>query len=141
MSLTPKTPNEQEESSHNVGSNPSLNIVPQDDETTADELEPWVDYIARANHNASDLLTAGGITPWILRHSRAYWKRARMIAKHHGDHWTRLISVHRYTLPRALCSVVVVVVLGHTHLTHCEHLSTSMVQGRIEKSFHQVVIR
>ena len=35
--------NEQEESSHDADSNPSFNSLPQDDETTEDELEPWVD--------------------------------------------------------------------------------------------------
>ena len=34
-------------------------------------------------------MATAGIMPWILRHSRANWKQARMIAKHHDDRWTR----------------------------------------------------
>ena len=35
-------------------------------------------------------------------------------------------------------SAAVAVVLRHTHLTQCAHLSTFTVQGRIDKSFHHV---
>ena len=38
-------------------------------------------------------------------------------------------------------SAAVVVFLRHTHLTHCAHFSTFTVQGRIEKSCHQVIRR
>ena len=45
----------------------SFNSVPQDDETTEDEPEPWVDCVVCTTHKADDLLAARGITPRILR--------------------------------------------------------------------------
>ena len=41
-------------------SNPLYDSVPQDE--LEDELDPWVDYIARATHEADDLMVANGIT-------------------------------------------------------------------------------
>ena len=38
------------------------------------------------------MVTAHGITSWFLRQSKKCWKQARIIAKHHDDRWTRLIS-------------------------------------------------
>ena len=49
-------------------------------------MEPWVDY------KADDLLAANGITSWILRLKRMYWKQVRMIAEHHEGRWTERIS-------------------------------------------------
>ena len=54
--------------------------------------EPWVDYTVRATHKVDDLLGASGITSWILRQSRIYWKQARLIAKHHDDRLTKPVS-------------------------------------------------
>ena len=65
---------EQEEGSYDADCNPSLNSVPQHDETTEDELEPCVEYVVRTTHTADDLLTIFGITPWIARQSRPHWK-------------------------------------------------------------------
>ena len=45
-----------------------------------------------ARHQADDLLVASGITSWVLRQSRIFWKQARMIAKHHEDCCTKLDS-------------------------------------------------
>ena len=57
------------------------------------------------------------------------------------DACSSLCSLHSDTHSHAhFFIVVVVVVLRHTHLTRCAHLSTFMVQGQIEKSFHQVII-
>ena len=42
-------PNKQRESSHDADINPSFNNVPQEDETTEDELEVWHDYIVVGN--------------------------------------------------------------------------------------------
>ena len=82
--------NEHEESSHDADSNPSFDEVPDDD--PEDELEPIVDYTARATHKADDLLAVNGLPSWILTQSRIYGKQARMIAKLHEDRWTKLIS-------------------------------------------------
>ena len=68
-------------------SNPSSDSVPKVE--LEDEREPWVDHIARATHNADDLLAANGITSCIPRHSRIYWEPARMIAKHHEGRRTK----------------------------------------------------
>ena len=43
-------------------------------------------------HKADELWAANGITSWILRQSKMHWKQARMIAKHHEERWTKLIS-------------------------------------------------
>ena len=59
---------------------------------TEDELEPWVDYTTRATHKADELLAATGIESWFLRQGPIYWRQARMIAKHHEDCWTKLVS-------------------------------------------------
>ena len=83
-------PNEHEGISHDADSNSSFDEVPNDD--PEDELEPWVDHLARAEHKADDLLAASGITSWIFRQSQIYWKQARMIDKHHEDRWTKLVS-------------------------------------------------
>ena len=80
-------PNEHEERSHDADSNPCFDEIPEDN--PEDELEPWVDYIT---HKADDLLAAKRCTSWILRQSQIYWRQARMIAKHHEDHWTKLVS-------------------------------------------------
>ena len=82
--------NEHEETSHDAGSNPCFDEIPED--KPEDELQPWVDYITRAVRKADDLLAASGNTPWILRQSRIFWRRARMIPKHHEDRWTSLVS-------------------------------------------------
>ena len=78
----PQDFSEQEESSHDADS------VPQDD--LEDELEPWVGYRVGVNHQADDMLAPSGMTSWILRQSRMYWKLARMIAKHNDSRWTKL---------------------------------------------------
>ena len=62
--------------------------MPQDDETTVDDLEPRVDYIVCATHKADDLMGARRITPWIVRQQNAM---EAIIAEHRGDRWTRLI--------------------------------------------------
>ena len=56
--------NEHGESSHDADSNPSFDEGPNDDP----ENEPgqWVNCMARATHNAGDLLTVNRITSWIL---------------------------------------------------------------------------
>ena len=82
--------NEQEESSHDADSHPCFDEVSEDN--PEDELEPCVDYITRATHKADDMLAADGITSCIFRQSRIHWKQTRMIAKHHDDRWTKLIS-------------------------------------------------
>ena len=82
--------NEHEESSHDADSNPCFDEIPEDN--PEDELEPWVDHITRASRKADDLLAASGITSWILRQRQIYWRQARMIAKHHEDRWTKLVS-------------------------------------------------
>ena len=46
----------------------------------------------RTTHRAEVLLIADGVTSWILRQSSMCWKQERMIAKHHDDRWTKLIS-------------------------------------------------
>ena len=53
-------PNKQEESCHDADSNPALS-VPEDDETTEDELESGLTYIVRASHEADEVLTVSGI--------------------------------------------------------------------------------
>ena len=70
-------------------------------------------------------------------------KIAKRIANHQQatklqDVKTVTRCVHRCKFQRALfqrCSCG----CSHTHVTHCAHFSTFTVQGRIEKSFHQVV--
>ena len=47
---------------------------------------------ARATDKAVDLLAANGITSSIFRQSQIHWMQARMIAKHHEDCWTNLVS-------------------------------------------------
>ena len=42
-------PKDQRENSHDVDSNPSFSSVPQDDEATEDEPEPWVEYMVCAS--------------------------------------------------------------------------------------------
>ena len=81
--------NKHEESSHDADSDPCFDDISEDN--AEDELEPWVDYITRATHKADNLLTASGITLWILRQKQTYWRQARMFAKHHEDRWTNLV--------------------------------------------------
>ena len=82
--------NEHAESSHDADSNRCLDEISED--SPEDELEPWVDYITRATHKADDLSAASGITSWILRQSKICWRQASMIATHHEDRWTKLLS-------------------------------------------------
>ena len=35
------------------------------------------------------------LSPWILRQSRAYWKQAKMTAKHHDHRWTSLCQTRK----------------------------------------------
>ena len=86
----PEEIDEHEESSHDAESNPCFDEISDDD--LEEELEPWVDYTVRATHKADDLLAASRITSWILRQSKVYWKQARMLAEHHEDRWTKLVS-------------------------------------------------
>ena len=44
------------------------------------------------SHGSTTLSAANGITSWSLRQSLVYWMWARMIAKHHEDRWTKLVS-------------------------------------------------
>ena len=82
--------NEHEESSYDADSNPCFDNISED--IPEDELEPRVDGITRATHTADELLTANGITSWILQQSPMYWRKSRMIAKHHQDRWTQHVS-------------------------------------------------
>ena len=86
---THKTPNEQE-SNQDADSNTSFDRAPPDD--LEHELEVRADNMALATREADDLLATDGITPWILRHSRMYWKQARAIPKHQDGRWTKVIS-------------------------------------------------
>ena len=51
-----------------------------------------VDYITRATRKADDLLSANGITSWILWQSQIHRRQKRTIAKHHDDDWIKLVS-------------------------------------------------
>ena len=86
----PQDPNDQEASNQDTDSNFSIDSVPQDD--AEDGLEPLVDYMVRATNEVDDLCAASGITSWILRQSRTYWRQGRVIAKHHDGRRTKLIS-------------------------------------------------
>ena len=43
-------------------------------------------------HKVDELLTANRNTSWILRQRQIYGRQARIIAKHHKDRWTKLVS-------------------------------------------------
>ena len=81
---------EHDESSYLADSNPYFDEISEDN--PEDELELWVDYLTKATQKADDLLAASGITWWIFRQSLINWRQARIIATHHEDRWTKLVS-------------------------------------------------
>ena len=62
------------------------------DEAPADEPESWVDYMKEDTHKVDELVTANRNTSWILRVRQIYARQATIIAKHHKDRWTKLVS-------------------------------------------------
>ena len=66
---------------------PSFDEVPNDN--PEDELGPWVGCVVRATDKPDDLLAENGVTSWILRQGKVYWKQARMIAKQHEGRWDK----------------------------------------------------
>ena len=79
-----------EEGIHDADSNPCFDEISEDNPD--DELEPRVDNIVRATHKADDVMTVNGITLWILRQRKIFWKQTRMTAKLHDDRWNKLPS-------------------------------------------------
>ena len=88
--ITTKTSTSTKKAVHDADSNPRFDEIPED--YPEDELDAWVDCITRATRKADDLLAANRVTSWILRQNQICYWQARMIAKHHEDRWTKLVS-------------------------------------------------
>ena len=67
---------------------PDVHSEDGEDSTTADPVEPWVEYIQRATRRAEHLMTLHRIDNWTTVHKRNVWRMASRVANHDRTRWT-----------------------------------------------------
>ena len=140
----PATNTTDDESDDDVNSNPPT-FETQPDENpndSADDAEPWVDWIKRCTHEAEARMKQLKLDDWVTMHRRRKWKWAHKIMSMPDDNWMTTAlrwdpnSIPRYTPRRRigrprlrwtddLCEYIRHVRNNETHNPHHHSITTT----------------
>eukprot|EP00973_Karenia_brevis_P011725 1586795-Karenia_brevis.AAC.1 len=67
-----------------------FDIKGQQDDTKTETLEPWVEWIKRATHQAEERARKLNVEDWVMVHRRMKWRWAARIAQQSSDRWPRM---------------------------------------------------